>query len=67
MGRIRYRWRWLYSLAGAAVLLQTTTCSLSDTQTQQQFASQYVLPQLATAFSDLVFFLLDNALVHLTT
>ncbi len=67
MGRMRLRWRWVYSLAGAAILLQTTTCTLSDTQTQQQFASQFLLPQLATAFSDLVFFVLDNALVHITT
>jgi hypothetical protein len=46
-------WRWLAGIGGAAILLQTTGCNLST--------------QIGSIVSDAVFFLLDNALVHLTT
>jgi hypothetical protein len=49
------------------VLLQAGTCALSNPQAQEQFQTQFVLPQVASVLSDFVFFLLDNALVRLTT
>lgn len=62
------RWcRWVVSIAGAAILLQTGTCALSDPAVQQELRDQIVLPGLSSLLSDLVFFLADNALVHLTT
>jgi hypothetical protein len=46
-------WRWLAGVGGAAMVLQVSGCDLST--------------QIGSIVSDAVFFLLDNALVHLTT
>jgi short subunit fatty acids transporter len=62
------RWvRWIMGLSGAAVLLQAGTCAVSNTQAQQQVVNELVLPEAASLFSDAIFFVLDNALVHLAT
>ena len=65
MGRTLRLTRWIMTLSGAAILLQAGSCALTS-QAQQQLASQFVIPQVSSVLSDLVFFLLDNALVHLT-
>ena len=62
------RWvRWIVGVSGSGLLLQAGTCVFADPQAQQQIANQLVLPELASLLSDIVFFILDNALVHLTT
>ncbi len=55
-------YRWIVGLSGAAVLLQVGACAANPT-----VAQQVVLPQIASVISDLIFFLLDNALVRVTT
>lgn len=57
------RWcRWFAGLAGAGVLLQVGSCGLDAGVTQQ-----FVVPALSSFLSDVIFFTLDSALVHLTT
>jgi hypothetical protein len=63
-GRI---FRWLAGVGSAAALLQAGSCSLNDPQVQAQLRDQFIVPALGNLFSDLVFFMLDNALVRLTT
>ncbi len=65
MGRTLRLPRSFLTLCGAAILLQAGSCALTS-QAQQQLASQFVIPQVSSVLSDLVFFFLDNALVHLT-
>lgn len=55
--------RWLLALTGAAFLLQAGTCTTGQTTLGQQL----VLPALGNIVSDFIFFVLDNAFVHLTT
>ena len=65
---MKARWyRWIASVGGAAVLLQTGTCALSDPSVQQELRDQLILPAAGSLLSDAIFFVLDNALVHLTT
>ena len=52
MRSTRRLWQWLAGVGGAGVLLATGGCDLTA--------------QLGSIVSDTVFFLLDNALVHLT-
>ncbi len=59
--------RWLVSVGGSMILLQAGTCALNDPQVREQIQAQFVLPQVASLLSDFVFFVLDNALVRLTT
>lgn len=66
MGRRLRMYRWIVGLSGAAVLLQTGSCALTAEQSQT-LGNQFIVPQISTVLSDLVFFLLDNALVRLTT
>ena len=66
MGRSSRVKHWLRILCGTAVLLQIGTCGLSS-DSQQQVVSQLVLPQIGSIVSDVVFYFLDNVLVHLTT
>ena len=57
------RWcRWIAGLAGAGILLQVGSCGV-DTGVTQQF----VVPAISSILSDIIFFTLDSALVHLTT
>jgi short subunit fatty acids transporter len=63
MARTGRIFRWIVGVSGAAILLQAGPCNL----TSAQFAEQFVLPQISSVFSDTIFFLLDSALVHLTT
>ena len=67
MVKTRRVMRWITGVAGAGCLLQAGTCAINDPQVQQQITNQLVLPQAASLLSDIVFFFLDNALVHLTT
>lgn len=65
---MKARWyRWIASVGGAAILLQTGACVLSDSAVQAELRDQLVLPAVGSLLSDAVFFVLDNALVHLTT
>ena len=62
------RWmRWVVGVGGAAFLLQAGTCAATTPQAQAQIVNQLVLPEAASLFSDVIFLILDNALVHLTT
>lgn len=59
--------RVLVQITGAAMLLQTGTCANLTPAQADELRNQFFLPQLASVVSDAVFFLLDNALVRLTT
>ncbi len=63
MWRTRRFYRSCLYVGGALVLLQTGPCGL-DNQTVQ---TNIVWPQIGSVVSDILFFLLDNAFVHLTT
>lgn len=67
MGQNNRLKRWILSIGGAAILLQSGSCTLASPETLEAFGQQFVIPQLASVFSDVVFFVLDNALVHLST
>lgn len=54
-------YRWIVGVSGAAVLLQVGACAANSTVT-----NQILLPQVTSLISDLLFFLLDSALVHVT-
>ena len=57
------RWcRWIAGLAGAATLLQVGACAGNSTVSQQ-----FVVPEITSILSDILYFALDSALVHLTT
>jgi hypothetical protein len=57
------RWyRWIVGLAGAGALLQVGSCGVDAGVTQQ-----FVVPAISSILSDIIFFTLDSALVHLTT
>jgi hypothetical protein len=58
--------RWLATVAGAGMLLQAGPCML-DANTATVLRDQLVLPQISSVLSDVVFFVLDNALVRLGT
>lgn len=60
-------YRWVVGIGAAAILFQAESCTLANPDTLQAFGDQFVIPQVASVFSDVVFFVLDNALVHLTT
>jgi len=47
--------------------LQTGSCALTNSEVQRELVRQLVVPRLASLVSDSLFFLLDNALVRLTT
>ena len=64
MWRTRRFYRTCLYVGGVLVLLQTGPCGLVDNQT---IATNIVWPQIASVVSDIVFFFLDNAFVHLTT
>ena len=66
MERTRRVMRWLATVAGVGMLLQAGPCTV-DANTAAVLRDQLVLPQVSSALSDVVFFLLDNALVHLGT
>lgn len=58
------RWcRWIAGLAGAGILLQVGSCGVGNTGVAQQF----VVPAVSSILSDIIYFTLDSALVHLTT
>jgi hypothetical protein len=57
MCKLRRRWYWWTGVSGAAWLLQAAGCQLDQTSATQ----------VGSVVSDALFFLLDNALVHLTT
>lgn len=63
MARTGHWYRWVLLLGAAGMVGQAGACSLNN----PQFVNQFVLPQFASVFADSVFFLLDNALVRLTT
>ncbi len=57
MCKLQRRWHRWAGLGGAAWLLQAAGCQLDQT----------TATQVGSVVSDALFFLLDNALVHLTT
>ncbi len=57
--------QWLVSVCGGAALLQAGSCALNDQN--NVIAQQVLLPQIGAVISDTIFFLLDNALVRMTT
>jgi hypothetical protein len=67
MGRKTAWCRWVAVWGAAAVLLQTGSCALTNSEVQRELVRQLVVPRLASLVSDSLFFLLDNALVRLTT
>jgi hypothetical protein len=61
-------YRWLVIACGSGFLVQTAVgCDPTDPLVQEQLRLQILLPWLASVFADALFFLLDNALVHLTS
>jgi hypothetical protein len=58
-------WRWSAALLTAGTLLQAGSCAV-DQETLAALINQVAVRQSANILSDVIFFLLDNALVRMT-